>query len=215
MMSAASSAPLTRIQRRNRKLILEAALEVFSQHGFRGATLDQIAAQAGLSKPNLLYYFDSKEAIHRLLLTDLLDSWLAPLRAIDPEGEPRAEILAYVRRKTQMSRDFPRESRLFANEILQGAPRIEWFIRADLRALVAEKAAVIRGWARAGRIADVDPMHLIFSIWALTQNYADFEAQMRMVRGEDADPFEGADAYLELLFSRLLTVDGAGTEIAR
>ena len=49
--------PRTRIQQRNRDLILEAALEVFSTHGFRGATLDQIANEAGLSKPNLLYYF--------------------------------------------------------------------------------------------------------------------------------------------------------------
>ena len=63
----------TRIQRRNRRKILDAALDVFSAQGFRGATLDQIAAVAGLSKPNLLYYFDSKEAMHRALLDDLLD----------------------------------------------------------------------------------------------------------------------------------------------
>ena len=54
--------PRTRIQRRNTEAIMEAALDVFSQHGFRGATLDQIAEVAGLSKPNLLYYFASKEA---------------------------------------------------------------------------------------------------------------------------------------------------------
>ena len=50
----------TRIQRRNREAILDAALEVFSAQGFRGATLDQIAERAGLSKPNMLYYFASK-----------------------------------------------------------------------------------------------------------------------------------------------------------
>ena len=49
----------TRIQEKNIAAILEAALEVFSQHGFRGATLDQIAKAASLSKPNLLYYFSS------------------------------------------------------------------------------------------------------------------------------------------------------------
>ncbi|MCE8469187.1 TetR family transcriptional regulator, partial [Rhodovulum sulfidophilum] len=112
------SHPRTRIQRRNREAILEAALDVFSQQGFRGATLDQIARKAGLSKPNLLYYFPSKEAMHETLLAGLLDTWLAPLRALDPEGEPLDEILGYVHRKLLMSRDFPRESRLFANEIL-------------------------------------------------------------------------------------------------
>lgn len=197
----------TRIQTRNRRAILDAGLEVFSQHGFRGATLDQIAAQAGLSKPNLLYYFPSKEAIHERLLSGLLDTWLDPLRALDPAGDPRTEILAYVRRKLDMSRDFPRESRLFANEILQGAPRIEDALRGELKTLVDEKAAVIRAWSEAGRIAPVDPRHLIFSIWALTQHYADFDVQVRAVLG-DADPFPGAARYLEQLFSALLAVPG-------
>ena len=197
----------TRIQRRNRRIILDAALEVFSSHGFRGATLDQIADQAGLSKPNLLYYFDGKEAIHRALLTELLGTWLDPLRAIDPDGDPQAELLAYMRRKLAMSRSTPRESRLFANEILQGAPRIDSFLRGDLKTLVDEKAALVRQWARAGRIAAIDPYHLIFSVWALTQHYADFEAQIRMIRGPDHDPTDGAEPCLEHLSARLLAPD--------
>ncbi|MCC5983191.1 MAG: TetR family transcriptional regulator C-terminal domain-containing protein [Rhodobacteraceae bacterium] len=194
----------TRIQRRNRRRILDAALDVFSAQGFRGATLDQIAEAGGLSKPNLLYYFDGKEAIHRALLTDLLDTWLDPLRALDPAGDPQTEIMAYMRRKLQMSRDFPRESRLFANEILQGAPRMESFIRTELRPLVDDRAALLRAWATAGRIAPVDPYHLIFSIWALTQHYADFDAQIRMIRGDGHDPLDGADAFLEELYARLI-----------
>ncbi|TCO70297.1 TetR family transcriptional regulator C-terminal domain-containing protein [Rhodovulum euryhalinum] len=195
----------TRIQRRNRRAILDAALAVFSQHGFRGATLDQIAAEAGLSKPNLLYYFPSKEAIHETLLAGLLETWLAPLRALDAEGEPVEELLGYVRRKLAMSRDFPCESRLFANEILQGAPRIMPALEGELKSLVDEKAEVIAGWAAAGRIADIDPYHLIFSIWALTQHYADFDVQVRAVLGTGrGDPFEGADRYLVTLFTRML-----------
>ncbi len=193
----------TRIQKRNRRRILDAALEVFSAQGFRGATLDQIAAEAGLSKPNLLYYFDSKEAIHGALLQDLLATWLDPLRAIDARGEPRAEIMAYMRRKLQMSREYPRESRLFANEILQGAPRLSDFIATELKALVDDRARLIRRWIAQGRLAPVDPHHLIFSIWALTQHYADFDAQIRLIR-DSADPMAGAEAFLETLFERLL-----------
>lgn len=200
-----AGSPRSRIQQRNRQIILDAALEVFSTHGFRGATLDQIASEAGLSKPNLLYYFDSKDAIHRDLLTRLLDTWLDPLRMLDADGEPQAEIMAYMRRKLELSRDYPRESRLFANEILQGAPRIEHFIRNDLRALVSEKAQLLAGWSQAGRIAPVDPYHLIFSIWALTQHYADFAAQIGMIRGESHDPLDGAEVFLEQLYTRLLT----------
>jgi TetR/AcrR family transcriptional regulator len=197
--------PRTRIQKKNRRAILDAALDVFSAHGFRGATLDRIAEAAGLSKPNLLYYFPSKEAIHVALLSQLMDTWLDPLRELDPGGEPVAELLAYVRRKLQMSRDFPRESRLFANEILQGAPRIGPALETELKDLVDEKAAVIRGWVEAGRIAPVDPHHLIFSVWALTQHYADFDVQIRAVLGPDrGDPIREAERFLGMLFTRLL-----------
>lgn len=194
----------TRIQKKNRAAILEAALEVFSAQGFRGATVDQIAARAGLSKPNLLYYFPSKEAMHNALLEELLDTWLDPLRAMDPGGEPLEELLGYVRRKLQMSRDYPRESRLFANEIVQGAPRIHAALSRDLKALVDDKAALLEHWMQAGRIARVHPYHLIFSIWSLTQHYADFDVQVRAVLGEE-DPFDGALGFLETLYRRLLT----------
>ncbi len=198
--------PRTRIQRKNHQTILDAALEVFSAQGFRGATLDQIAEVAGLSKPNLLYYFPSKEAIHQALLAQLLTVWLDPLRAMRPDGDPGAEILGYVQRKLALARDYPRESRLFANEILQGAPRIMGAIAGELKALVDEKAAVIEGWIAAGRIAPVHPHHLIFSIWALTQHYADFDVQVRAVLGPGHDPFAEAGAHLDTLFRRMLAV---------
>ncbi|WP_435258612.1 TetR family transcriptional regulator C-terminal domain-containing protein [Thioclava sp. FR2] len=196
--------PKTRIQQKNSETILEAALEVFSAHGFRGATLDQIAEVAGLSKPNLLYYFPSKEAIHSALLSELLDTWLDPLKAMDPSGEPLDEIMAYVQRKLDLSRDFPRESRLFANEILQGAPRIQASIEGELKDLVDQKADVLRQWMDEGKIARVEPVHLIFSIWALTQHYADFDTQVRAVLGQGHDPFAEAGDFLETLYLKLL-----------
>jgi TetR/AcrR family transcriptional regulator len=198
--------PRTRIQARNHETILDAALEVFSTHGFRGATLDQIAEVAGLSKPNLLYYFPSKDAIHTALLSELLDTWLDPLRGMNPDGEPLVEIMGYVRRKLDLAREYPRESRLFANEIIQGAPRISSILASDLRALVEEKAAVLTRWMDEGRIARLPPAHLIFSIWALTQHYADFDVQVRAVLGEGRDPFAEAGDYLDTLFRKLLAV---------
>lgn len=206
---SATARPRSRIQQKNREVILDAALEVFSLHGFRGATLDQIAEGAGLSKPNLLYYFPSKEAVHKALLTGLLDTWLDPLRAMNPAGEPLAEIMGYVRRKLDLARDYPRESRLFANEILQGAPRMREAIEGDLHALVVEKSAILQRWMDEGRIARIDPVHLIFSIWALTQHYADFDVQVRAVLGPGHDPFAEAGSFLETLFMRLLAT-GSG-----
>lgn len=195
--------PITRIQREKQDIILEAALEVFSLHGFRGATIDQIAEVAGMSKPNLLYYFPRKEEIHRRLMGELLVTWLAPLREMDADGDPFPEIRSYIRRKLEMARDFPRESRLFANEMLQGAPRIIEMIEVDLKSLVDEKAKVLLTWMDQGKLTRTDPYHLIFSIWATTQHYADFDVQVRAVLGKDRGGegrFEDAARYLEQLF---------------
>ncbi|WP_281984523.1 TetR family transcriptional regulator C-terminal domain-containing protein [Thalassorhabdomicrobium marinisediminis] len=198
----------TRIQKKNQAAILSAALVVFSQFGFRGSTLDQVADEAGLSKPNLLYYFPSKEAIYTTLLARLLENWLEPLKNIKADGDPVEELLAYATHKLEMSQHFPRESRLFANEIIQGAPRIGEVLRGELRELLGELAVVINGWAEAGKIRPVDPYHLIFSIWAVTQHYADFDVQVRAILG-DADPFEGAHAHIEAMLRALLAPAGS------
>jgi len=200
--------PATRIQREKQEVILEAALDVFSQFGFRGSTIDQIAEAAGMSKPNLLYYFKSKEDIHAPLLARILDTWLEPLRALDQNGDPLPELQSYIRRKLEMSRDFPRESRLFANEMLRGAPGFSDVLHTDLKDLVDEKARVIEKWMAQGRIARCDARHLIFSIWATTQHYADFDIQVRAVLGKERggeSRFEDAARFLDQLFLHGLT----------
>lgn len=200
------TAPKTRIQQKNRSRILEAALEVFSSQGFRGATLDEIAKAAGLSKPNLLYYFPSKEAVHIAVLSDLMDTWLDPLRRLDSEGAPIEEIVRYVLHKLEMAREYPQESRLFANEILQGAPRISEMIQGELRELVDEKAAVIQYWIEQGQLSKLDPHHLIFSIWATTQHYADFDVQVRgILKVEGSGHIDDAARYLEEFYRRALS----------
>jgi TetR/AcrR family transcriptional regulator len=193
----------TRIQARNKELILEAALDVFSASGFRGATVDQIAAKSEMSKPNLLYYFRRKEDIYVALLEHTLSDWLEPLRELDPAGDPLTELARYITAKMQMSDASPKASRLFANEILHGAPMIEKFLKGPLRQLVAEKSQVIQSWIAAEKIAPVDPYHLIFAIWAVTQHYADFSVQVDAVLGRREDSKAAQKAVLEILLRGL------------
>lgn len=214
---AAQTQRRTRIQEEKEELILEAALEVFSQRGFHGSTIDQIAEVAGMSKPNLLYYFRTKEAMHRALIDRVLENWLEPLQAFDADGDPEEEIRSYIRRKLEMAREFPRESRLFANEILQGAPHIAGVLDGPLKELVDEKAEVIRAWIASGKVRDCDPHHMIFSIWSTTQHYADFDVQVKAVLGsgrDGADRFEEAARFLEGLFVSGLIVKPAASSVS-
>ena len=193
----------TRIQQENERKILDAGLEVFSTYGFRGATVDQIAFLAGMTKPNLLYYFRRKEDIYLAVLNRTLNMWLTPLEALDADGDPATEITAYIDRKIEMSRDNPKASRLFAMEIIQGAPVLWDVLAGRLKRLADEKAAVIDRWIAEGRLAPLNAYHLIFMIWATTQHYADFETQIRALIGGRADDpahFDVARQTLEQVF---------------
>lgn len=196
MAQAGTANRKTRIQAQNEELILKAALEVFSAHGFRGSTVDQIAAKCGLSKPNLLYYFRRKEDIYVAVLEHTLQDWLEPLRKLDAAGDPLGEISGYIRAKIRLSRDNPKASRLFANEILHGAGAVGPHLKGPLKELVDEKAAIISRWIGEGRLAPVDPHHLIFAIWSTTQHYADFDVQVHAVLGNPPDLMEKAEVTL-------------------
>ena len=192
----------TRIQAENRQRILDAALDAFAGFGFHGATLDKIAQQASMSKPNLLYYFPTKRDLYSAVLEHTLEEWLEPLAKLDEAGDPLSEIEAYLDRKLQLAQNSPLASRLFAIEIIQGAPHIAAILEGDLKDLVDQKCALIQRWMDEGRLNRIDPHHLIFTIWATTQHFADFDTQVRAVTGkgiDDVDMFERTRASLSTL----------------
>lgn len=189
----------TRTGRQMRRRILDAAEAVFAERGYAGATTAAIAQQAGLPKANLHYYFGTKEALYRAVLDDILALWLAGADGIRPEAEPAEALRAYIREKMHWSRTRPNASRLFASEVQGGASRIGDYLAGHLRDWVEGKAAILERWMAEGRMARVDARHLIFSIWALTQHYADFAPQVAAVLGRprlDGPDFERATRHV-------------------
>ncbi len=167
-----------------RGIILAAARETFSLYGIHGTRIEKVAERAGVSKTNLLYYYPSKEALYLAVLQEILDVWLAPLKAFREDLAPLVAIREYIRQKLEVSRDNPQASRLFCLEMLQGAPVLNAELSGALKVLVEEKSAIIAGWVASGKLAPVDPHHLIFMIWAATQHYADFASQVEAVTGK-------------------------------
>ncbi|CAI3153836.1 HTH-type transcriptional regulator RutR [Acinetobacter calcoaceticus] len=170
-------------QKRNQ--LLAAALDVFSVYGFTGASLDEIAQLAEMHKSNIFYYYENKESLYVEVLTTVLQKWLAPLQTLESELEPAEALSHYLIQKIELSRSQPKASRLFALEIIQGAPHILPILKGPLKKLFKRKAKVIQTWQEEGKISpDIDPELLILNIWGLTQNYADFATQMEMVTGK-------------------------------
>jgi TetR/AcrR family transcriptional regulator len=163
--------------------ILAAAEEVFAETGFTGASTAAIAERAGLPKANVHYYFGTKEALYRRVLEDILEAWLATGDQIVPQADPATALGAYIAAKVEYSRRRPLASKVFANELLHGAPQIADYLRRPLRRWIEEKSRAIRAWIDAGRMQPVEPAHLFFVIWAATQTYADFDVQVEAVLG--------------------------------
>jgi len=171
------------IRQSNEALILSAAEKVFARAGLKGATMAAIAEGSQLPKANLHYYFGSKEELYRAVLARILNDWLVPTHGITLDAEPRAALEQYIRAKMELSAQRPDGSKVFANELLHGAPVVRELLATELRDLVVGKAAVVQAWIDAGRMAPVDALHLFFTIWAATQTYADFDVQVCAVLG--------------------------------
>jgi TetR/AcrR family transcriptional regulator len=167
------------IRRENYDKILTAAEEVFAERGYEGATTSLIAAKAGLPKANVHYYFPTKLDIYKAVMSSIFDLWVGALDNIDPKNEPAEALAQYIRSKIDYSRTRPLASRIFANEVIRGAPVMQRFLSTHVRKWVREKCLVFESWAKAGKMKPLaNPEHLFFTLWATTQSYADFNAHM-------------------------------------
>lgn len=159
--------------------ISAAALEVFSLHGLRGASTQEIAERAGISKQQLHYYIESKESLYASILMRTMQHWgHIGLHADEDNSDPAAALERLVRRKLNFAFEYPHVSRLFTGEIMSGGPVIRDIWKGGI-GMVDAAVAVIRSWVAEGRVAPVEPIYLLFNIWALTQHYADYESQVR------------------------------------
>ncbi|HEY5210377.1 MAG TPA: TetR/AcrR family transcriptional regulator [Stellaceae bacterium] len=190
------------IRRRNVAKILKAAETVFAQKGFSGASTAEIARLAGVPKPNLHYYFRTKQALYESVLDRILEMWVDAMDELRPGADPADALSRYLARKIDLSRRLPGPSRLWAMEMLAGAPHIGGFLRGRVRDLVKDKGALVEGWIADGKIRPIAPAHLFFMIWAATQTYADFSVQMSAVMNRkhlDAEFYDDARATITSL----------------
>ena len=171
------------IRAQNETLILQAAEKVFAEAGFGGATMQLIADMAGLPKANLHYYFATKEELYRRVVQTIFEVWLKAAEAMDGTDDPAAGIGAYIEAKMEISRRHPNGSKVWASEVMHGAPVIQDYLETTLREWTAGRAALIQRWIDEGKMTPVDPEHLLYMLWATTQHYADFGHQIETLNG--------------------------------
>ncbi len=168
----------------NQRLILEAAETVFAEQGFKGATTGEIAERAGLPKANVHYYFPSKLDLYREVMARVLERWLAAADSLDDSDDPEVALGRYIAAKMELSRTRPLGSRIFASEIMRGAPVITDHLETTLKNWLVSRSAIVRRWIEEGKLAEVDPKALFYLIWSATQHYADFARQIEVLNDD-------------------------------
>lgn len=163
--------------------ILAAAEVVFAERGFDGATTAGIASAAGLPKSNVHYYFSTKEQLYRKVIERVLEAWLDAARAFDEVDSASEALARYVAAKMDLARERPHGSRVFAKEIMRGAPIVQDFLETTLTTWIRDREAVVRRWIGQGQLRAIEPRALFFMIWATTQHYADFAHQIATLNG--------------------------------
>ncbi len=175
--------PKAGIRRENERAIQAAAEKVFAEFGFRGATTQMIADRAGIPKANLHYYFPTKLALYRKIVEEIFSIWLEAADSFDGNSDPVKALSRYIDKKMEISRSHPHGSKIWANEIMHGAPIIQDFLETTLQEWTESRIAIIQQWIDRGLIDSIDPRHLLYMIWATTQHYADFAHQINTLNG--------------------------------
>ncbi|MBR7888380.1 TetR family transcriptional regulator C-terminal domain-containing protein [Marinomonas sp. A79] len=163
--------------------ILEAAEMEFGLKGYNGASLQHIAERAGLPKPNIIYYFQSKANLYKQVLDQTLMGWNDLFDRATLEDDPAVVLDRFIRVKLKQSIEKPGTSRLFAMEVIGGALHIGDYLKEELRPWFTSRTSLLQGWMDAGKMRPCDPASVIYMIWATTQHYADFEAQVLALSG--------------------------------
>ena len=179
------------IRAENERLILDAAEQVFAEAGYGGATMQLIADLAGLPKANLHYYFPTKEGLYRRVVSNIFEIWLEAAGEMEEAAGPAEGLGRYIDAKMELSRTHPTGSKVWAAEVMHGAPVIQDYLENTLRDWTEGRARIIQNWIDQGLMTDISPRYLLYMIWATTQHYADFAHQIDTLNhgqplGEDA-----------------------------
>lgn len=186
----ATSGSKNRRQEKEKQILL-AAEKVFAEAGFGGATMQLIADVSGLPKANIHYYFQTKEDLYRQVVSNIFDIWLQAAQAFDESSGPAEGIGGYIDAKMEISRKHPMGSKVWASEVMHGAPVIQDYLEEVLVSWTEGRMKVIQRWIDQGQMEPVDPRHLLYMIWATTQHYADFQHQIETLNG--GEPLNDAD----------------------
>ena len=190
-----------------RERILDAALDLFSELSFDGATTRDIAARAGVTQPLLSYHFRSKDDLWRSAVDGLfkalgrtLSERAEGLRGVDELTAARLMVREFV----YFSAAHPQLHRIITQECKSDGPRMDWLVDRHVRPMYELTTALFARLVEQGHVPDVPAPHLYYILIGAGPTMFVLAPECRRLAGIDPhgpDVVEAhADAVTRLIF---------------
>jgi TetR/AcrR family transcriptional regulator len=194
-----------------RRALMAAGSELFSERGFDGVALEDLAARAGFNKALVSYHFGGKRGLYVAILDSAFAAMAERLKAIEA-GAPsaKAALHGYVRAFEQMTRERPGFPTLFLREVL--CTGIEPSVLPHLMEIIGVSRRLAERGAREGLFRPVDPLLMHFGlIGSLVFFFATEPARLKATaKGDVPFAMPSADAFVRYLED--LTLRGLAPE---
>jgi AcrR family transcriptional regulator len=190
-----------------RRAIVDAALDLFSERSFDGASTRAIAEQAGITQPLLNYHFAGKEELWRAVVDDVFERFrmsmarrLSGLRGVDDITVARLMVRHFV----EFSAANPQLHRIIMQESKRAGGRLDWLVETHVRPLYENAVAMFERLTARGELAPVAPEHLYYLLTGAGATVFVMAPECERLTGVDPFAPEFVAAHADLVVDLLI-----------
>jgi AcrR family transcriptional regulator len=190
-----------------RRAILDAALDLFSERSFDGASTRSIAELAGVTQPLLNYHFAGKEELWRAAVDDLFERFrtstqdrLSGLRGVDDVTIAKLMVRHFV----EFSAANPQLHRMIMQESKRAGARLDWLVETHVRPLYENAVAMFERLASRGDLTPIAPAHLYYLLTGAGASVFVMAPECQRLTGVDPFAPEFVAAHADLVVDMLI-----------
>lgn len=187
--------------------LLDAAIEAFSENGFKGTSTRDIAERAGVHHPLITYHFKNKDRLWRAAADKVFRDFGRSLAASlqDHQDEcPKQRMASMIRAYVYYAKSQPALHKVMVQEASYPNPRLDWLIETHLKPLFDATAVMIEQLQRAGVAVQGNPM-LVFNMIRLSSGgLLALANEIKASSGINVDSNETLDEIADMVVSVFL-----------
>jgi AcrR family transcriptional regulator len=206
----AANKPARKQQQRSvvtQQKLLDAAIEAFSENGFKGTSTRDIADRAGVHHPLITYHFKNKDRLWRAaadrIFRDFGRSLLTSLEQHQNES-PKERMASMIRAYVYYARSQPALHKVMVQEASYPNPRLDWLIETHLKPLFDTTATMLEELQRAGVAVQGSPMLLFNMIRLSSGGLLALANEIKASSGIDVESDEALDEIADMIVNVFL-----------